>query len=135
MRLGVFGHREYEGIPDIVAMLQREAPRLGIELSVEASLLDCAPGLPELTDTAGIDTLVSLGGDGTLLRAARFLNGSDAPVLGVNLGRLGFLAETTPAVSIVARCASRLPSLMNTNPALIRTVAVAFKAAFIVGIS
>ena len=93
MRLGVFGHREYEGIPDIVAMVLREAPRLGIEVSVEGALMDIAPGARELTDPGSIDTLVSLGGDGTLLRAARFLNGSDAPVLGVNLGRLGYLTS------------------------------------------
>ena len=81
MRLGVFGHREYEGIPEIVAMLQREAPRLGIEISVENSLLEIAAGAPELTDPSTIDALVSLGGDGTLLRAARFLNGSDARII------------------------------------------------------
>lgn len=93
MRLGVFGHRQYDGIADIVAMLLREAPRLGIEVSVEGAMLDIAPSAPELTDSSTIDALVSLGGDGTLLRAARFLNGSDAPVLGVNLGRLGYLTS------------------------------------------
>jgi NAD+ kinase len=39
------------------------------------------------------DLLVSLGGDGTMLRAMRLADGHQVPVLGVNLGRLGFLAE------------------------------------------
>src|SRR5580658_2268877 len=39
------------------------------------------------------DLLVSLGGDGTMLRAMRLADGQSGPVLGVNLGKLGFLAE------------------------------------------
>ena len=39
------------------------------------------------------DLIVSLGGDGTMLRAMRLADGNRAPVLGVNLGKLGFLAE------------------------------------------
>jgi NAD+ kinase len=39
------------------------------------------------------DLLVSLGGDGTMLRSMRLAAGRHTPVLGVNLGRLGFLAE------------------------------------------
>jgi NAD+ kinase len=42
---------------------------------------------------AQCDLLVSLGGDGTMLRAMRLADGQQVPVLGVNLGRLGFLAE------------------------------------------
>ena len=40
-----------------------------------------------------IESVMVLGGDGTMLRAAHLTNGSGAPLLGVNLGRVGFLAE------------------------------------------
>jgi len=45
----------------------------------------------------GLDLLLSVGGDGTLLRAARLANEGDVPLLGVKVGRLGFLTEVEPA--------------------------------------
>lgn len=48
----------------------------------------------ELRD--GTDMLLSVGGDGTFLSAASILAGTGVPVLGINLGRLGFLSEYRP---------------------------------------
>jgi NAD+ kinase len=45
---------------------------------------------------AGLDMLITLGGDGTILRAARLGAAQAMPILGVKLGRLGFLAEVQP---------------------------------------
>ena len=45
----------------------------------------------------GSDLVISLGGDGTLLTAARALIDMDTPLLGINLGRLGFLADVSIA--------------------------------------
>src|SRR5207247_36664 len=42
-----------------------------------------------------VDLLLSLGGDGTFLSATRLVRGEKPPILGVNLGRVGFLADVT----------------------------------------
>ncbi len=44
-----------------------------------------------------VDALLSLGGDGSFLSAARLVRGQQVPILGVNLGRVGFLADATLA--------------------------------------
>ncbi|CAN5810267.1 NAD(+)/NADH kinase [soil metagenome] len=56
-------------------------------------------GLPELVGerpVATADLVVCLGGDGTMLRAVRLLDGAPVPLLGVNLGVLGYLTEIEP---------------------------------------
>ncbi|MFI5893454.1 NAD(+)/NADH kinase [Actinoplanes sp. NPDC051513] len=71
---------------------RREVTVLG--LHDEISRIDCdavAVSPEEMVDRAGL--LVSLGGDGTMLRTMRLVEGRKTPVLGVNVGRLGFLAE------------------------------------------
>jgi NAD+ kinase len=47
--------------------------------------------------TVGLDLAVSVGGDGTMLRTVRMVSADDVPVLGVNLGRLGYLAQAEPS--------------------------------------
>lgn len=73
----------------------------GVEVRVPAPDAG-AVGLPDLardleTFATGLDFVVSLGGDGTMLRTVDLVASEGVPVLGVNLGQLGFLTEVEPA--------------------------------------
>ncbi|MFD6879134.1 MULTISPECIES: NAD kinase [unclassified Streptomyces] len=70
-----------------VRVLEHEAADLPLPPEVEL-VAECTPTVLE-----GCELLIVLGGDGTLLRGAEFARGSGVPMLGVNLGRVGFLAE------------------------------------------
>lgn len=66
-----------------------------------SDLLASAPGLDghlgilgETVDATDLELVIVLGGDGTILRAAELVRGSSAPLLGINLGHVGFLAES-----------------------------------------
>jgi NAD+ kinase len=68
-------------------------------LEDEAAVLDCSGVVLTAVDeraATGADLVVALGGDGTLLRAAELARPAGTPLLGVNLGHVGFLAEADP---------------------------------------
>jgi NAD+ kinase len=89
IRLGVIGHSGYAELPGALRSLRELAPGLGIDLLLEA---DLGVGSGEtLGDPKELDALLTLGGDGTLLRGARLLADHEIPILGINMGRLGFL--------------------------------------------
>ena len=97
IRLGVIGNRDYPDLTSVLKRLLAMAESLGVEARLEGTLQELATGRagPVVMPTE-LDALLTLGGDGTLLRGARFLDGREIPVLGVNLGRLGFLSACGP---------------------------------------
>ena len=91
IHVGVVGHSGYVGLREVLQDLLRLAAELNLRLYFEEELHAVAGVGERLTHPDLVDVLLTLGGDGTLLRGARLLEGRPAPILGVNLGRLGFL--------------------------------------------
>jgi NAD+ kinase len=78
--------------PEIRAAVERLQPLVERHLRVEGVSLDFTS---ELIETES-DLAIVLGGDGSILRAAHQMGYNQRPVLGINLGRLGFLAALQP---------------------------------------
>jgi len=76
-------------------LIERQC-RVYVDQKLE-TCLGCSTGcdrLPVSEMPEKVELMIVLGGDGTLLHAARDFIGSDTPILGINLGRLGFLTDT-----------------------------------------
>lgn len=91
MRLGVVGNKGYPELGSFLRRLASVAPGLGVTLVYEPALHELVPDAERLEIRTAVDAMLTLGGDGTFLRGARAAAGRPLPVLGVNLGHLGFL--------------------------------------------
>lgn len=87
MRLTLVVHPENPHAAEIAALVHDAAKRRGMDAAMSGADGELAPGS---------DLVIAVGGDGTVLRAARLAAAIDVPVLGVNAGRVGFLAEVEP---------------------------------------
>jgi NAD+ kinase len=89
----VVTHGKPQAIGSALARLTNVARESGVELHLAADESEKHGLEPEAAEPADVDIVVVLGGDGTMLRAlARYL-GTGIPVIGVNFGRVGFLAS------------------------------------------
>jgi NAD+ kinase len=109
MNVGVLGNPRYAGLQKVLPGLAARADQLGLRLFSEPPLEPYWPRHLPPIGSAPLDALMTLGGDGTLLRGARFLQGAPVPVLGINLGRVGFLTAAMPeeAAEALTRLAER----------------------------
>ena len=95
--IGLFGN---PGKVEIGGAIARIIERCRTEDIATAAPQELVPMVDEITHlceaaelAAVSDVIITLGGDGTMLRAARSLDDSDTPLLGINLGGLGYLTD------------------------------------------
>lgn len=91
-RIGLLHHPKLPATQPMAEAMARGCEQKGLRVWI-GSTWDEAAVAAEIAD---LDLLVTLGGDGSILRAGRMASGHQVPVLGVKMGRLGFLAEVEP---------------------------------------
>ncbi|MEX1258504.1 MAG: NAD(+)/NADH kinase [Gemmatimonadota bacterium] len=97
-RIGLVGRQVTDDLRAALERVHHFAESHGLTLFPEEDLRigPLADSAPLSMDGSGVELLLTLGGDGTLLRGVRKVAAAGVPVLGVNLGRLGFLTSISP---------------------------------------
>lgn len=99
-KVGVVGRSRQQGLEEVLAELLSVVAANGAEVLLEDRFADLAPNGAELHGRSAIgdaaDLIIVLGGDGSVLSAARSLVRFGKPMVGVNRGRLGFLTDISP---------------------------------------
>lgn len=85
MRIGIMPNLEIANIMETAALLCDKLQAAGIQATVMEE--------QDRQDLSGIDMLISIGGDGTYLHTTRYAVKYQIPILGMNMGRLGFLTQ------------------------------------------
>ena len=97
-RVAILGRQEDPHVAELMTVLVAHLTKAGISVFGSDDLLlelD-VQRLPEQQLAANADLMIAIGGDGTMLYAGHLLQNSGVPLLGINRGRLGFLADVSP---------------------------------------
>ncbi|MFM8332714.1 MAG: NAD(+) kinase [Candidatus Methylumidiphilus sp.] len=105
-RIALIGKPDAKRIGPTLASLYGHLHARGCEVLVEQACARFIHGAPQSVPLAELggqcDLAIVVGGDGSLLTAARVLSEHDVPIIGVNLGRLGFLVDISPQVALAS---------------------------------
>jgi NAD+ kinase len=101
--IGLFGNPHKEGLLPALAAIREICAAASVQARWSRDLArllgDESTGMDDGQLVATSDVIVALGGDGTMLRAARIIGTSGVPLLGINLGSLGYLTDV-PVVEL-----------------------------------
>ena len=94
----LFGHPDDDIVQRQMAAVAHFLSEAGVRVLVAGASEEVTAERCDEADLAGLaDLFVAIGGDGTMLYAARMAVGHEIPLLGINLGKLGFLTDVMPA--------------------------------------
>ena len=88
-KIGILCNPYYPQTWELASLIQATLQQRGIQVLCNSADLESGP--PSFPPD--LDILITLGGDGTMLRAAHLVSNVATPILGIHMGRLGFLAE------------------------------------------
>ena len=96
--IAILGRHHDPRVAEPMQVLTRYLTKAGVNVLAADSLqLELAVTRMQETDLCDVaDLIIAIGGDGTMLYAGRLARESGTPILGINRGRLGFLADVTP---------------------------------------
>jgi len=97
-KIAVVGRHNDPRVAEPMMLLVSHLTKAGIEvLTAEEMALDLpVTRVPETALSSQADLMIAIGGDGTMLYAGALARNNEVPLLGINRGRLGFLADVTP---------------------------------------
>jgi len=98
LKVGIVGKIKDSEVVNLTRTLVEKFSSLNVEVYLESKLADlaCYNNCTELENIHKYaDVVIVLGGDGTFLGVSRILSGTDIPIVGINMGNLGFLTEVT----------------------------------------
>ena len=105
MHIGIVARLDIPKSVELVKKIAKFLLNKDIEVSIDSSLIKEISEFKEMgveIQDMQADMIIAIGGDGTILRTQNFVNGKKIPILGINLGTVGFLTEIDPENTFTA---------------------------------